>query len=159
MLKRAKEIGFLILIYPIALCLLFEEWGWEYLAAMAQRIANLPLLRRIERKIGLLPAWAVVTIFCTAVTLLLPLKLLALLIFKKGHYVLATLYLISVKIFGTAFFARFFELTKPELMNLEWFSKWYPRWKNWKDTLLRRVKSSFFWQMLIKIRLKLRRGK
>ncbi len=156
MLKRAKEIGFLILSYPIALYLLFEEWGWEYFAAMAQRIANMPLSRRIERKIGLLPAWAVVTIFCTAVTLLLPLKLLALLIFKKGHYVLATLYLISVKIFGTVFFAGFFELTEPVLMKLEWFSKWYPRWKNWKDTLLRRVRSSAFWRIIIKFKQKIK---
>ena len=46
-----------LLMAPLALLLLFEEWGWEPLARAVARLARLPLWAWIEHKIQALPPW------------------------------------------------------------------------------------------------------
>ena len=47
-----KKILRAIVIPVIALLLVFEEWGWEPLAALFMRLARLPLWAWEERQIG-----------------------------------------------------------------------------------------------------------
>jgi hypothetical protein len=37
-----------IYLYPIAIILLFEEWGWTYLAKFVERITKLSILEKNE---------------------------------------------------------------------------------------------------------------
>ncbi len=135
-----------ILLPLIAALLLFEEWGWEPLAALFARLARLPFWARIERGIaGLPPGWAVL-VFGVPMLLLLPIKLLALYLFGIGQNALGLVLLLSAKIGGTALMARLFQLTQPALMQLAWFARWYPRWKAWKDGVLAQVRSSGGWR-------------
>lgn len=136
-----------ILLPLIAALLLFEEWGWEPLAALFARLARLPFWARIERGIaGLPPGWAVL-VFGVPMLLLLPIKLLALYLFGIGQMTLGIVLLISAKIGGTALLARLFQLTQPALMQLRWFAWWYPRWKAWKDGVLAQVHGSGVWRV------------
>lgn len=150
------SIWSLFFLYPIALVLLFEEWGWEPLAAFFDRLARLPVWSSVERKITLLPPWSVLFVFGIPVVALLPIKLLALYLFGNGHVVIGTSLLITAKIFGTAFCARLFQLTKPALMKIGWFSRWYPQWKKWKDRIFRKIRRSSFWQMMQKVKSKVK---
>ena len=65
-------------IWAIALLLLFEEWGWEHLAALLAWIGRLPGLRWVEGRIRGLPPYRALMLFAVPVLALLPLKLLAL---------------------------------------------------------------------------------
>ena len=78
--------------------------------------------------------------------LLLPVKLLALLLFARGHAVLGLVLLILAKLAGTALLAWLFTLTQPALMQFAWFAYVYPRWKTWKDALLARVRATAAWR-------------
>ena len=49
LLRRALRLVFTPLI---ALILLFEEWGWEALAALVARLARLPFVAWVERHIA-----------------------------------------------------------------------------------------------------------
>lgn len=124
----------------LALVLLFEEWGWEGLAAVMGRLARLPFWGWLERKIAALPRWGALAAFGVPMLALLPVKLLALLLFAGGHTVMGLLLLVTAKLAGTALLARLFTLTEPALMQFAWFARFYPRWKAWKDVLLTRVR-------------------
>ena len=130
----------------LAAVLLFEEWGWEPLAHLFARLARLPLWGLLERKITSLPRWGALLVFGAPMVALLPVKLLALFLFGRGHAVMGLTLLLSAKLLGTAILARLFQLTQPALMKFEWFSHWYPRWKAWKDDLMGQIRKSEPWQ-------------
>lgn len=129
----------------LALILLFEEWGWEALAALMARLARLPLWARVERWISALPPWAAIAMFFIPAAALLPIKLLALFLIGRGHAFAGLVVLLAAKVAGTAILARLFTLTQPALMRLPWFARWYPRWKTWKDGVMDQVRRSPMW--------------
>ncbi len=136
-----------ILLPLIAALLLFEEWGWEPLAALFARLARLPLWARVESSIaGLPPRWALL-VFGVPMMAIVPVKLLALYLFGTGQKALGLVLLLSAKIGGTALMARLFQLTQPALLQLRWFARWYPRWKAWKDGVLAQVHSLGVWRV------------
>ena len=142
-LRRVLHGIFFVLV---AALLLFEEWGWERLAAAFARLARLPLWAALERKIAQLSPTGALLVFCVPMLTLLPVKLLALYLFGRGETTLGLLLLLSAKIGGTAIMARLFQLTQPALLHLRWFAWWYPRWKVWKDALLAEVRLSAPWK-------------
>lgn len=146
-----------LLLYPIALILLFEEWGWEPLAKAVYRITRMPFLIRLESKILILPPAGVFLIFCFPFVALLPFKFLALYMFGKGHLISGAFLFIIAKIIGTALFARIFQITRPVLMQIKFFARYYPRWINWKNQMLELVRKSQPWQSLQKIKQQIKK--
>ncbi len=134
-----------VLLAPVVLVLLFEEWGWAPLAALFARLARLPLWAWLERKIVNLPPYGAMLVFGVPMLALLPVKLLALYLFGQGQTKLGLTLLVGAKLLGTAVMARLFQLTQPALMRLAWFAHWYPRWKAWKDGLIDQVHRSAPW--------------
>lgn len=132
-----------ILMVPV---LLFEEWGWEPLAAQVSKLARLPLWARLEDRVKNLPPWGAVLIFFLPVVMLFPIKLAALFLFGRSHYASGFMLLASAKLAGTAIVARLFQLVKPTLLTIGWFGHWYPRWTSWKDQVLDRVRMSAPWR-------------
>jgi hypothetical protein len=141
--RRALRLVFAPLV---ALILVFEEWGWEPLSALMARLARLPFLAWVERRIAALPPWAAVAVFAAPALALVPVKLLALFLIGKGQALLGVGVLLMAKVLGTALVARLFTLTQPSLMRLAWFARWYPRWKAWKDDVIAWVRSSALWR-------------
>lgn len=135
-----------LLLAPVALVLLFEEWGWAPLAALFARLARLPLWAWLERQIAALPPYGALLLYGLVLLTFLPLKLLALYLFGRGQAMLGVGLLLAAKVLGTALLARLFALTQPALMRLAWFALWYPRWKAWKDRLLAQVRQSQLWR-------------
>jgi len=136
-----------LLLGPLALWLLFEEWGWEPLAACFAALGRLPVWRQLERLVVRLPPWAALLVFGVPVLALVPIKLLAVYLFSKGHFTLGLGLLLTAKLAGTALVARLFQLTQPTLMQLAWFAAAYIRWKTWKDQILRQVRSLWLWRL------------
>lgn len=131
---------------PIALFLLFEEWGWEPLAAAFAALGRLPVWRQLERLIVRLPPWAALLAFGVPVLVLIPIKLLAVYLLGQGHLGTGLGLILSAKLVGTALAARLFQLTQPALMQIQWFARAYVPWKIWKDRKLRLVRSSLPWR-------------
>ncbi len=140
----------------LALVLLFEEWGWEPLAALLARLGRLPIFARLERGIRALPPWAALATFAIPALALLPIKLLALYFIGKGHAMMGVIVLLLAKLTGTAVLAWLFMLTQPTLMRLRWFAHWYPRWKAWKDRLMEQLRQSPLWRTARRTRERVR---
>jgi len=133
-------------IWAVALLLLFEEWGWQHLAALLAWIGRLPGLRWIERRIRGLTPYQSLALFAIPVLALLPLKLLALYWLGQGHVLLGLSVILAAKIGGTALTARLFMLTQPTLMRLPWFARLFTRWMAWKTRVLDSLRHSPVWQ-------------
>jgi hypothetical protein len=143
---RMKQLVRRTLIAVVALVILFEEWGWEPLAALVARLARLPFFAWIEERIRRLPPYAALASYAVPALLLVPVKLAALFLIAHHHAMLGLCVIIAAKVAGTAVLARLFALTQPTLMRLGWFARWYPRWKAWKDRVMDEVRSSPAWQ-------------
>lgn len=152
LLKKIRRL----LLAPLVLVLLFEEWGWTPLARAFARLARLPLWARLESAIKHLPPWAALLVFGVPVASLVPVKLLALYLFAQGHAVAGLTLVIAAKVLGTAMAARLFELTEPALMRLPWFARIYLPFKKWKNQLLAQVRQSALWRgvRLAKVQLR-----
>jgi hypothetical protein len=144
-----------VLLVPF---LLFEEWGWEPLAALAARLARLPFWARLEDFLRRLPPWGALLAFLVPVLLLLPVKVLALFLFGRGHAIAGFTVLIGAKLIGTAVVARIFQLVEGALMRIPLFARWYPRWKAWKDRVLGLVRQSRAWRLVRALNRRIHRG-
>jgi hypothetical protein len=135
-----------VLVVLAALLLLFEEWGWEPLAALVARLAKLPFFSWLERRIRALPPYAALSSFAVPALMLLPVKIGALFLVARGYGVLGVAILLVAKVAGTAILAWLFDLTRPTLMQLGWFARTYPRWKAWKDRVMEELRNSQVWR-------------
>ncbi|MBO0766383.1 MAG: hypothetical protein J2P50_17580 [Hyphomicrobiaceae bacterium] len=131
----------------LALLILLEEWGWEPLANFLGRLARWRPWAEAETAIARLPPSAALIVFALPTALLLPLKFAALFLIARGHLVLAGLLFAAAKVGATALVARLFMLTRPALMQIEWFAWAYERFIPWKDALEDYVHSSYVWRV------------
>jgi hypothetical protein len=138
--------GKALLMLPIALLILFEEWGWEPLKRAMAWLMRWPPLAWIERGITRLPPYPALLVFFAPTLLLLPVKLSALWLIGQGHAVLGLAVIVAAKIAGTALIARLFQLTQPALMKLDWFARFYRGWSLWKEAMFMRVRASWVWR-------------
>ncbi len=144
-MQKLKKIIRAVLLAPILLVLLFEEWGWVPLARAFAALGRLPFWAKLERRITQLPPWAALLAFGIPALALIPVKLLALYLLGKGQVALGLSLVIGAKITGTALAARLFQLTQPALMRLRWFTRLYVPWKVWKDRMLVQLRTSSLW--------------
>ena len=135
-----------LLLLPVALLILFEEWGWEPAKRAMAWLMRWPPLAWIERGIARLPPYAALLVFFVPTLLLLPVKLAALWLIGQGQAVLGLVVIVAAKVAGTALLARLFQLTQPALMKLSWFARFYGAWSLWKEALFMRVRASWAWR-------------
>lgn len=135
-----------LLGFPVALLILFEEWGWEPLQRAMARLGRLPPLAWAERRIAALPPWAALVVFVGPSLALLPVKLAALWLIGRGHAVAGLAVVLVAKGVGTAVVARLYTLTAPALMRLAWFARAHARFTVWKSGLLAWVRASWAWR-------------
>ena len=147
-----------IVLAPLVLVLLFEEWGWERLAHGFAKLGRLPLWAKLEKLILALPPWAALLVFALPALALVPVKLLALYLLGRGYLLSGLVLVIAAKITGTALAARLFQLTHPALMKLPWFARLYVPWKLWKDRVLAQVRTSRLWAQFRRLKLRLRKA-
>lgn len=132
--------------WPLALVILFEEWGWEPLQRGLARLGQWLGLQWVEARIRELPPYWALAVFLLPSLLLLPVKLLALWLIGMRQVMLGAAVIVVAKIAGTAIVARLFTLTRPALLQLAWFAQLYLRWSGWKEALLAHVRASWPWR-------------
>jgi hypothetical protein len=141
---------------PLALVVMFYEWGWTSLSAVFAWLAQRPLWAKLEAWISRRPPYVALLLFLLPTVVLFPVKLGALWLAAHGQKIIALIVIIIAKIFGTAIIARIFTLTQPALMQLAWFARFYNWFKPWKDTWMATLRASAPWRAIRRIRLRAR---
>ncbi len=118
-----------LLLVPLswlaAIVFLIEEAIWDWTAALMARLGAVRLVHAIEKHIAALhPRWAFFT-FLLPSLVLVPAKLIGLHAIAAGHWLIGSGVFLLAKLLGMALFSRIFNLTRPALMQLAWFARFY----------------------------------
>jgi hypothetical protein len=125
MLKKIKRLILSPLIWLAALIFLFEEFIWDSTARFMARLGAIRAVHAIEKHIASLPPRWSLFAFLLPSTILIPAKLIGLHAIAQGHWLIGSLTFIVAKITGMALFSRIFNLTRPALLQINWFIRLY----------------------------------
>jgi len=132
----------------LALVFLFEAWLWSRLVPVVgwivDRIAWRELKVRTAAAIEGLPPYPTLLVFLVPVLLLLPLKFLGLWMLARGSWLGAMATLCLAKVVSVGVTAFIFDITRPKLMQLAWFARFYAlvmRGLAWAHALIDPVKA------------------
>lgn len=110
-----------ILIFLLALFVIFEEWLWDLLADLGQYFSRIFHLEKLDAwLINASPTQALFSFFIPII-IVTPFNILAVVLFAHGAIIQGLLLEIVIKLVGTLFIARIFRLVKPALLTFEWF--------------------------------------
>ncbi len=131
---------------PLALVVMFYEWGWQSLSAGFDWLAKRRLWGWLEAQVRRAPPYLALLLFLLPSLALFPVKLGAVWLVTHGQKMLGVAVLGIAKVVGTAVVARLFTLTKPALMRLAWFARFYAWFKPWKDAWMAALRTSVPWR-------------
>jgi hypothetical protein len=116
------------LLILLALVFLFEAWLWEHLRPLVAWVVGLVRWDRLKARLAAaiehLPPYPTLLVFLIPVVLLFPLKLLGLWMLAQGSWLGAFVVLALAKVVSMGVTAFIFELTRPKLLQLNWF-RWF----------------------------------
>lgn len=123
--RKLTRVIFAPFVWLAAIIFLIEEAIWDWTAAMMARLGAICAVHAIEKRIAALPArWAFLA-FILPSAIFVPAKLLGVHAIATGHWLTGTSVFLAAKIAGFALFSRIFNLTRPTLMQLDWFARVY----------------------------------
>jgi len=113
----------------LAIIFLIEAWLWDHLEPIVARAVALIPLRPLkqwlaERVDSLSPAMTLI-VFIVPVIPLFPLKLVGLWLLTHEYWMSAILTIIFAKFLGVGVAAFIFDVTRPKLLEMEWFETLY----------------------------------
>jgi hypothetical protein len=124
-LQKFTRLLLVPLSWLAAIVFLIEEAIWDWTAALMARLGAVRLVHAIEKHIAALhPRWAFFT-FLLPSLVLVPAKLIGLHAIAAGHWLIGSGVFLLAKLLGMALFSRIFNLTRPALMQLAWFARFY----------------------------------
>ena len=117
---------FLVLL---ALIFLVEAWLWEHLRPLVAWIVDLIAWNRLKARLATaierLPPYLTLLIFLIPPIILFPFKLIGLWMLAHGSWLGAMAVLALAKVISMGVTAFIFELTRPKLLQLNWFRRFY----------------------------------
>jgi hypothetical protein len=125
MLRRLLQPVWILL----AIIFLIEAWLWDHLEPIVAWFVALIPLRAFkqwlaERVDTLSPAMTLI-VFIVPVVPLFPLKMVGLWLLTHEYWISAILTIIFAKFLGVGVAAFIFDVTRPKLLEMEWFERLY----------------------------------
>ena len=119
----------------LAAIFLVEAWLWDVVGGLIGAIVAalpIPALRRaLRRLIDSMPAIFALALFVVPVLVILPFKLVGLALIAKGRVLLGGGVFLLAKTVGLGVTAFIFDVTRPKLLQLPWFSWLYAHVLTW----------------------------
>jgi hypothetical protein len=113
----------------LAVIFLIEAWLWDHLEPIVERVvARIPLRafkHWIAEKIASLSPALTLIVFVVPVVLLFPLKLVGLWLLANEYWISAVTMMVFAKFLGLGVTAFVFDVTRPKLLQMQWFAKLY----------------------------------
>lgn len=113
----------------LALIFLVEAWLWDHLEPIVARVVALIPLRAVKRwlatRIERLSPTLTLVVFIVPVVLLFPLKVAGLWLLAHHYWLGAMATVVFAKLLGVGVAAFIFDVTRPKLLQMDWFRKLY----------------------------------
>jgi hypothetical protein len=113
----------------LAVIFLIEAWLWDHLEPIVARVVALIPLRAFKQWLAdrvdtLSPAMTLI-VFIVPVIPLFPLKMVGFWLLTHEYWISAILTIVFAKFLGVGVAAFVFDVTRPKLLEMEWFEKLY----------------------------------
>jgi len=123
-----------ILYSFLAIILLIEEWVWDTLSALGHWLSFHLGLVHFENWLTRTSRYQALIAISIPILLVTPLNIAAFWLMARGLLLQGLVLEIIAKLLGTLFIARFFSLTKPQLLTfsiIAWFYYKITAWLSW----------------------------
>jgi hypothetical protein len=123
-----------LLVSILAIILIIEEWLWETLSAFGHCLAYYLGLSRFENWLAQTTPYQSLLAISVPIILVTPLNIAAFWLLAHGLILQGIGLEIIAKLLGTLFIARFFKLTKSQLLTfrlIAWLYHTITHWLNW----------------------------
>lgn len=110
------------------------------LIARIRRRREMTFLARTRRRLQKMSPYLSFSLLLVPLLLVEPLKLVAVLIAGKGHWLTGTGMLVGAYAVSILFVERLFRMVKPKLMTLRWFARLWPWVTAFRDKIIPTVK-------------------
>ena len=129
--------------YFLAALFLVETWLWDKFTQFWLWLATVLHVERWRKQLSDLveqmPPFFSLILFLVPAIVLLPFKISALWLLAHGHVIVGGGVFLAAKMVGLGLAAFFFDLTRPRLMTMSWFARFYLTvmgWRVWAHDLL-----------------------
>ena len=113
----------------LAVIFLIEAWLWDHLEPIVAAIVALIPLHSFKRwlaeRVDTLSPAMTLLVFIVPVIPLFPLKLLGIWLLAHHYWISAVLTIVFAKFLGVGVAAFIFDVTRPKLLQMQWFEKLY----------------------------------
>jgi hypothetical protein len=120
-----RRITVSALVFVVALVVIFEEWLWDIFTSLMERISRFKLVTRIERLILNRHPYVIMAMFLIPVITMIPFKLYAAYLIATGKIVKGVVTVVIAKTTGTVIATRLFIISKPKLLTVPFFARFY----------------------------------
>jgi hypothetical protein len=151
----ARLIGRILMVpatLAVAAYLLLSDLIGPVLAPVIRWLAGLRLFVRLRSLLEALTPYQALVVLAVPFLILEPLKLLALVVIARGHVVTGTAGLVGLHGLSLLSTERLFAVVKPKLLTIRWFAYLWGYVVLIRDDLIRRVRSSWIWALVLDAR-------
>lgn len=145
-----------LLLSILAVFLIIEEWLWDTLSALGHFLAIHLGLARFENWLAQTTPMLALLAISIPIILVTPLNIAALMMLAHGMILQGIALEIVAKLLGTVFIARFFKLSKQQLLTfrlIAWVYNTVTYWLNWAH---RKIQETAMYQWLKKAKAELK---
>lgn len=128
-----------LLLSLLAIILIIEEWLWDALSACGHCIAYYLGLAKFEQWLAQTSPYQALFAISIPIIFITPINIAAVILLTNGLILQGIIVEVFAKLLGTLFVARFFTLTKPQLLSfrcLAWVYQTITFWLRWAHGLI-----------------------
>jgi hypothetical protein len=140
------RIGRFFFIILAAFWVMFEEWVWDNIMAVMEKIGRLKIIKRFDAFLVKLNPYLLLSLFLLPFFIMIPAKVYGLYLIADGKAIRGILLFVLAKGLITAVITRLFFVTKDKLMRIKAFSASYYWIKEKKEWLYAELNKLPAWQ-------------
>jgi hypothetical protein len=144
LLTRSSRFIFIVLA---SLWIMFEEWVWDTLMALMEKIGHLKIVNRFEAFLTKQNPYILLSLFLFPFLIMVPAKIYGIYLVTEGKTLRGILIFVLAKGFITAFVTRLFFVSKYKLMQIKNFAASYYWVAEKKDWLYAELNKLPAWQV------------
>ncbi|QFU17261.1 hypothetical protein [Microvirga thermotolerans] len=111
-----------VLLAVAVVVVLVDDAFRAFVIPAVRALARLPVVQWIERAVGRLPPYGILTLFLVPLAVIEPFKLYALYLFGQGHFASGLLTFFVAKVVGLGLAERLFAIGRDKLLTIGWFA-------------------------------------
>ena len=154
MFRKIRKLLLKPLIWLLAIIFLIEEFLWDATGKLMAKLGANRIVHKLETWISGMKAYQAMLVFLMPSATLIPAKLIGLHAIATGHIILGSSVFLVAKVIGMALFSRIFTLTRPALLQLNWFSRLHDKVMEYRNRIHAYLDAWVAYQH-IKLRIKL----